>query len=73
MNLKEYISDSARRRKLLASIPISAGYLRQLATGWQQRKPSPGLARMIERATHGKVKRHELRPDVFDKSARKRA
>ena len=72
MNLKDWIAKPERRRALLGRVPISAAYLRQIATGWQKRQPSPGLARMIEAATGGKVARWELRPDVFDKPKRKR-
>ncbi len=36
---------------------------------WKRRGVPAVWARPIEKATKGKVKRHELRPDVFGKAA----
>jgi DNA-binding transcriptional regulator YdaS (Cro superfamily) len=65
MKLLAYIEDMDRRRALAAACDTSPEYLWQIASGWKGRKPSHGLARRIEAATHGEVSRHDLRPDVF--------
>lgn len=38
----------------------------QSVCGWSRCPPNRVLA--VEKATRGRVKRHELRPDVFDKA-----
>jgi DNA-binding transcriptional regulator YdaS (Cro superfamily) len=38
-----------------------------------RRKPSPEVARAIERASDGKVPKHELRPDIWDAPKRRAA
>lgn len=65
MDLNTYFKEKGRRGELAASLGLSAAYLWQLASGWDERKPSPQLALRIEEATGGDVTRHDLRPDIF--------
>lgn len=47
-------------------VGINVMYLRQLAAGWQGRKPSAEVCVRIERATNGQVTRRDLRQDWLD-------
>lgn len=65
MNLRDYISDTARRTALARSIDTSTAYLWQMANSWRGRRVAAERCIAIERATDGAVTRYELRPDVF--------
>lgn len=66
MHISDYFAqDRSRRRELARALGMSAGYLTQIATGWNGRKPSPELAMRIEAATAGAVSRSDLRPDIW--------
>lgn len=72
MDLATYISDKARRDALAKAIPTAPQYLWQMATHWRGKRPSPLMARAIERATQGAVTLSELRPDVWPPADPKR-
>lgn len=55
------------RVKFAKAAGTKAVYLTHIANG--HRKPSFKLTHRIEKATGGKVSRHDLRPDIFGKSA----
>lgn len=77
MNLATFISDTSRRDALAAACNTHPGYLWQLATGWQGRRPSTDMAQAIEResARIGPevVPKESLRPDVWSPTTLKRA
>lgn len=50
--------------RVVAEASVSAGTLYQIALG--HKRPGPLLCVSLERATKGAVKRHDLRPDLFD-------
>lgn len=64
--MKDYwneLSDS-EKESLAKSLKTSTDYLRQVFNGY--RKVGAVRAIDIENATNGAVKKHELRPDIFD-------
>ena len=66
MNLKQYFKDEPYGAKKemaehLGITPTGLGLLLRKA-----RRPSPELAKKIEKATQGLVTKKELRPDLFD-------
>jgi DNA-binding transcriptional regulator YdaS (Cro superfamily) len=65
MTLEEYFKDKPRGAKvdLARALGISKTWMSLLTSG--RSVPSPELAHSIERHTHGKVTRKELRPDLF--------
>jgi DNA-binding transcriptional regulator YdaS (Cro superfamily) len=65
MTLKEYFETKKLGAKtdMAAALGISRTWMALIVNG--QRLPSPELSLEIERYTNGKVKRRELRPDVF--------
>lgn len=64
MKLKEYLKTSSLSlEELAAATGAKPSYLKRLASGAQ--KPGPGLAIKIEEATQGKVRRADLRPDLW--------
>lgn len=69
MLLIDFISEEARKDRLVAALDTSAGYLWQLATNWRGKRPSAEMARAIERATAEigpeAVPAASLRPDLF--------
>lgn len=69
MTLADFIADRDRRKSLAAAVEASPDYLWQVATGWNGRKPSPKLARRINKATHGLVSLSSLRPDIYGEAA----
>lgn len=75
MDLQAFISDADRREALASACQTHPGYLWQLATGWQGRRPSTDMAQAIERESERigpeKVPKASLRPDVWgaDKAA----
>lgn len=69
MKLIELISDMKRRNELAAELGKSPDYLWQVAVGWNGKRASPELAKEIERATGGKVKKASLRPDLWSPAA----
>lgn len=73
MNLQAYLDQLPHggRAELAGKAEISAVYLWQIAK--KKRLPSPEVAKAIEDATDGAVKRHELRPDIFDAPRKKAA
>jgi DNA-binding transcriptional regulator YdaS (Cro superfamily) len=70
MTLQEYFSDKPRGTKiaLARKLGISKTWFSLVISGRQL--PSPELARDIELHTGRKVKRAELRPDIFGKTAK---
>lgn len=69
MELIDYIADTQRRHALAQEIGTSRDYLWQMATSWRGKRPSRLMALAIERATDGKVKARNLRPDLFREAA----
>ena len=69
MTLQEYCQDKPRGTMiaLARKLGISKTWFSLIVTG--RRLPSPELARDIELHTGRKVKRAELRPDIFGKNA----
>ena len=65
MKLKEYLQSKPRgtAAKLAEMVGISATWLSLITN--EHNKPSPELCVLIEKATKGKVKRADLRPDMF--------
>jgi DNA-binding transcriptional regulator YdaS (Cro superfamily) len=65
MNLHEYFEDKPRgcKTQFALKLGITKTYLSLIVSG--RRVPSPPLCNLIERHTQGKVKREELRPDIF--------
>jgi DNA-binding transcriptional regulator YdaS (Cro superfamily) len=51
MDLKTYVDDLGRRRRLAAELGCSPLYLYQLAARWRDKRPSPEFAVRIEDAT----------------------
>ena len=70
MTLQEFFKDKPRGTMIAFArkLGISKTWLSLIVTGRQL--PSPELARDIELHTGRKVKRAELRPDIFGKTAR---
>jgi DNA-binding transcriptional regulator YdaS (Cro superfamily) len=65
MNLYEYFQDKPRgfKTQFAKKVGITKTWLSQIISGRQI--PSAPLCVLIERHTQGKVKREELRPDIF--------
>lgn len=65
MNLQQYFSEEPRGAKMEMAqyLGISAEWMSKLIA--QKVKPSAMLARELETATGGLVKREDLRPDLF--------
>lgn len=65
MDLKQYFSEEPRGAKIEMArhLGITAEWMSKLITN--KVKPSAILARKLEAATGGLVKREELRPDLF--------
>ena len=65
MNALEYlkINGQVEAEKLAIKAGTNLAYFRHIAYG--QRKPSPDLARAIEKASKGEVTKEELRPDIW--------
>jgi DNA-binding transcriptional regulator YdaS (Cro superfamily) len=65
MKLKKYFEDEPRgaKQEMATYLGITATWMSLLISG--KKKPSPELAKQIEKATQGLVKRKELRPDIF--------
>ena len=70
MTLKEYFANKPRGSTIAMArtLGISKTWFSLIVTGRQL--PSPELARDIELHTGRKVKRAELRPDIFGKTAK---
>jgi len=70
MTLTEYFTDKPRGAKvaLAKTLGISKTWLSLIISG--RHLPSPELARDIEANTGRKVKRADLRPDIFGKTAK---
>ena len=66
MTLQEYFSSEpyGAKKEMAVHLGITPTWLGLLLTG--ARRPSPELAKRIERATQGLVSAHELRPDIFN-------
>ena len=66
MNLQQYFSEEPRGAKIEMArhLGISAEWMSKLIAC--KVKPSPLLAKKIEDATQGLVKRKDLRPDLFE-------
>jgi DNA-binding transcriptional regulator YdaS (Cro superfamily) len=65
MNLKQYFKDEpyGAKKEMAEFLGITPTWLGILIR--KGRKPSPTLAKNIERATQGLVTAKELRPDLF--------
>lgn len=65
MTLKEYFADEplGAKTEMADYLGITLTWLGLISRG--AKKPSPQLARKIEKATQGLVTAAELRPDVF--------
>lgn len=64
MNLVDYLESTGTTQDAFAkSVGVTQGAVHQWVTG--KLKVTPEKAREIERATGGKVKRMDLRPDIF--------
>jgi DNA-binding transcriptional regulator YdaS (Cro superfamily) len=70
MTLNEFFADKPRgtRRNLAKTLGISKTWLSLVSTG--RKLPSPELAKQIELHTGRKVKRVDLRPDIFGKTVK---
>ncbi|CAB5220066.1 Putative bacterial antitoxin YdaS [uncultured Caudovirales phage] len=66
MNLREYFKEEPRgaKKEMCEYLGITQTWLGLLLRN--ARRPSPELAKRIERATQGMVSASELRPDLFD-------
>jgi len=66
MTLQEYFASEPHgaKKEMAVHLGITPTWLGLLLR--QVRKPSPALAKKIEKATQGLVSAHELRPDIFD-------
>ena len=66
MNLKQYFKDEpyGAKKEMAEYLGITQTWLGILIR--KARRPSPALARKIEKATQGLVTAKELRPDLFD-------
>lgn len=65
MDLTTYLEhNGARQADLAAALGVSPGLVSHWNTG--RVKITAERAKQIEQATNGAVRRHELRPDVFD-------
>ena len=70
MDLASFNSDMDRRAELARRLGTSPDYLWQLGVGWCGKRPSPEMARAIDRetATWGRkyrVRKESLRPDLW--------
>lgn len=67
MNLKSYFKTQpyGSKTELANRLGITLTWLGLLIR--KARKPSPELAKKIEKATKGQVTAHDLRPDLFGK------
>ena len=66
MNLKQYFKDEpyGSKKEMADYLGITQTWLGLLIR--KARKPSPELAKKIEKATQGLVTKKNLRPDLFD-------
>jgi DNA-binding transcriptional regulator YdaS (Cro superfamily) len=66
MNLKQYFKDEPHgaKKEMAEYLGITPTWLGLLIR--QARKPSPTLAKKIEKATQKLVTAKELRPDIFN-------
>lgn len=71
MQLAAYLEKHESAADLARKLGISDGMISHIIYG--RRKPSPAMAKQIERATEGRVRRHELRPDIWDAPKRRAA
>jgi hypothetical protein len=69
MNLTDFIADPERRAALAAACETSGDWLYQIATGWNGRRASTDLAKLIERESERigpeRVPKELIRPDVW--------
>lgn len=65
MNLRAYLDSLPRGgvSEFAGRIGVTPVYLSQIAAGQDGRVPSPGLCVVIERESHGRTGRRDLRPD----------
>jgi len=72
MKLRDYLSANGLSASAFAGMVGTAQpTISRILNG--KRRPSPSMAREIERITGGKVRRHELRPDLWDAPKRRAA
>ncbi len=66
MNLKQYFKDEpyGAKKEMAEYLEITPTWLGLLIR--TARRPSPELAKKIEKATQGLVTAKELRPDIFN-------
>lgn len=63
MDLLTYVKCMQTRRELAAALDTSPDYLWQIGKGIRQ--ASPQMATAIHNATAGRIKRSDLRPDLW--------
>ena len=66
MNLKQYFKDEplGSKKEMAEYLGITPTWMALLIS--KRRRPSPYLAKKIEKATQGLVTAKELRPDLFE-------
>ena len=66
MNLRQYFKDEpyGAKKEMADHLGITLTWLGILMN--KKRRPSPELAKRIEKATQGLVTAKELRPDIFN-------
>lgn len=68
MELADYLEENGLSQEAFAkSVDVTQGAVSQWLTG--ATKISPEIAKKVERVTAGKVRREDLRPDIFGKAA----
>jgi DNA-binding transcriptional regulator YdaS (Cro superfamily) len=66
--LRQYIEKRGLSQKAFGDlVGVSQGMVSQWLTG--ARPISPESAKAIEERTHGAIRRHKLRPDIFSRRA----
>lgn len=67
MNLRQYFKNEpyGSKKEMAQRLGITQTWLGLLIS--KTRRPSPELAKRIEKMTKGQVTAHDLRPDLFSK------
>lgn len=67
MRIQSLLDQKNDFERIAADADTTPGYLLQIAYGFS--KPSPQLAKRLEKATNGRTTRHELLPEVYEEAA----